>query len=352
MYQRFGHPTVAAVADRVAALEGAEAALLFGSGMGAISSVLLALLRRGDRVIAHHELFAQTDTLFGHLERELGLAVERIDLRELENVRAALKRPVRLVYAETPTNPLLEICDLAALAQLRTESGRSDCTLVVDGTFAGPLLQSPLALGFDLVVHSGSKSLGGHSDLLCGVVAGARALVSRVQAMQVLLGAVLDPGAAWLLARSLQTLPVRVRAEGGSAAALARFLAAHPAIASVRYPGLEGDPGWAVARRQMRGGGSVVCFEPAGGVEAARRFVDALRLIPIATSLGGVETIVELPYDLDFVEAEDAPGRAATRQRVPALVRMSVGLENVDDLVADLDQALQAARGADQPAPR
>ena len=237
-----------------------------------------------------------------------------------------------MIYVETPSNPLLDIVDIAAIAQEK----RPGIELYVDGTFGSPALQTPIALGATLALHSATKYLGGHSDVMGGVASGRRELIAHIREMQILLGTVMDPHAAWLLMRGIRTLGVRVRRQAETALALARKLSTHGAVASVSYPFLESDEGYAIASRQMRGGGGVVSFVVKGGVSAARRFADRLALIPIATSLGGVETIVELPYDLDFGEGELGP----EGEKLGGTIRMSVGLEELDDLWADLSQAL------------
>ena len=335
-YRRFGNPTAAASARVIADLEGAEDAIVFGSGMGAISTALFAVLRAGDHVIASREIFAQTRVVLDTVLRSYGVDTEFVDERDPTAIVGRLRPATRLIYLETPSNPLLHIADIAAVAK----HVRPGVELFVDSTFGSPALQSPLALGATLSLHSATKFLGGHSDVMGGVASGRRELIARLRETQILLGTVLDPHAAWLLLRGVRTLGVRVRRQAETALALARALARHPAVERASYPYLETDPGYAVASRQMRGGGGVVTFFPRGGVEAARRFADALRLIPIATSLGGVETIVELPYDLDFGEAIDG----AAESPFAGAIRMSVGLEDYADLWADLDQALAVSQ--------
>lgn len=335
-YRRFGNPTSAAAARLIADLEGAEEGIVFGSGMGAISTALFALLRAGDHVIASQEIFAQTRTILDTTLRGYGVETEFVDARVASNVTSRIRENTRLIYVETPSNPLLHIVDIAAIATAR----RPDIELYVDATFGSPALQSPLALGATLSLHSATKFLSGHSDVLGGVASGRRELISRIRDMQILLGTVMDPHAAWLLMRGIRTLGVRVRRQAETALALARVLSSHDNVQSVSYPYLETDPGYEVASKQMRAGGGVVSFVVKGGTAGARRFADALRLIPIATSLGGIETIVELPYDLDF-GAEGENGHEADAL-VGGTIRMSVGLEDLNDLWADLDQALQA----------
>jgi cystathionine beta-lyase/cystathionine gamma-synthase len=331
-YRRFGNPTAAAAARLIADLEGAEEGIVFGSGMGAISTSLFALLRAGDHVIASRELFAQTRVLLDVTLRGYGVETEFVDARVATNVTSRIRDNTRLIYVETPSNPLLEIVDVAAIAMAL----KPGIELYVDGTFASPALQSPIALGATLSLHSATKFLGGHSDVMGGVASGRRDLIARLREMQILLGTILDPHAAWLLMRGVRTLGVRVRRQADTALALARKLSSHAAVEAVFYPYLETDAGYAIASKQMKGGGGVVSFKVTGGTASARRFADALELIPIATSLGGVETIVELPYDLDF---GDEPGKG-NESPLGGTIRMSVGLEDEEDLWADLDRAL------------
>lgn len=336
VYQRFGHPTVAAAEAKIARLEGAEAALLFSSGMGAITSSLLALLEEGDHVVAQREIFAQTFTFLDGMASSFGVTTEFVSRADPGAVDAAIRPNTKLVYVESPSNPLLHLADIRALARVAQLRG---VHLLVDSTFASPCLQNPLAMGASLVLHSGTKFLGGHSDVMCGVAAGDRAIIARVQAAQVLLGSVLAPEAAWLLLRGLKTMVLRMERQSDNALVIAHFLSGVKGIRRVHYPFLETSPQYHLARSQMRAGGGVLSFEVDGGIEAARRFADALRLIPIATSLGGVETIIEIPFDLDFGEA--APGNVAGETGVdPALLRLSVGIEDVDDLLEDLERGL------------
>jgi cystathionine beta-lyase/cystathionine gamma-synthase len=333
-YQRFGHPTAAAAAAKVAELEGAEAGLVFSSGMGAITTSLMAVLRGGDHVVAHTAIFDQTRRFLEGPLVGYGVTTTFVDARRVEAIDDASRPETRLVYLETPSNPLLQILDIGAAGKL-VRARRVE--LFVDSTFASPFLQEPLALGATLVLHSGTKYLGGHSDLMCGAVAGRVDLIDRIRAMQILVGTVLDPQGAWLLLRSIKTLGVRVERQCANALAVARFLTRHPAVAEVRYPWLEGTAEEALARRQMRGGGCVVTFRLAGGRVAAARLVERLRLVAIATSLGGVETVAELPYDLDF-EPDSWGSDDAELYR--GFVRLSVGIEDLADILGDLGQAL------------
>lgn len=273
-YTRFGHPTARLAEERLALLEGADDALVFASGMGAISTSLLAVLRAGDHVVAHQAIFAQTIQLLEHLRDALGVDVEFVDARVPEAVEAALRPDTRLLYLETPSNPLVDVLDVSALAEAARRRG---ALVFVDSTFAGPVIQRPLALGADLSLQSASKSLAGHADVLAGCVAGGAELITRIRHMRVLTGASLDPHACWLLLRGMQTLPLRVRSQSATAAAVAGQLESSPTVNHVRYPFLDSHPASSVARRQMELGGCMVSFAFRGGLEDTRSFVRALR---------------------------------------------------------------------------
>ncbi len=338
LYMRMGNPTLTAAAEKMAHLEKAESALVFGSGMGAITTTLLTFLESGDHVVAQREIFAQTFTFLDRLARSLGIETDFVDATNVDQVARAIRPNTKLIYVETPSNPLIQVVDIEAMADI---ARKSDSMLIVDSTFASPYLQKPLTFGATLVVHSGTKFLGGHSDILCGVVAGDRDRMMRIRETQILLGSILDPQAAWLLLRGLKTLGVRVQRQSDNALEVARFLASRDGVTAVHYPWLESSPHYDLARRQMSGGGGVLSFEVENGLDGARRFLDALELIPIATSLGGVETVIEVPSELDFCEEE--LGEAAQRTAIhPELIRLSVGIEEVEDLIEDLRKGLAA----------
>lgn len=342
VYTRFGHPTLTAAAQKVATLEGAEAALMFDSGMGAISTSLLTVLRAGDHVVAQREIFAQTYTFLHERARSFGVDTDFVDASDLDAVADAIRPETRLVYIETPSNPLLKVVDIERIAHL---ARAREVLLFVDSTFGSPYLQRPLAHGADLSLQSGTKFLGGHSDIMSGVVSGNAALIRRIKETQILLGGILDPHAAWLLLRGLKTLGVRVQRQCDTALEIARFLEREDGILRVHYPWLESSPHADIARSQMRGGGGVISFEVPGGLDGARSFVDAFELIPVATSLGGVESVVEVPCELDFSEAElgDAAGLTGIS---PGLIRLSIGLEDLEDLKQDLQRGLRALGAA------
>ncbi|MDQ7827519.1 MAG: aminotransferase class I/II-fold pyridoxal phosphate-dependent enzyme [Armatimonadota bacterium] len=337
-YTRWGNPTTQALEARVALLEGAEAAIATGSGMGAISTVVLGLVGRGDLVVAPRAVYQATYELFTQVLPAYGVEVTLLDRPAVEAYEAALRPTTRLVYVETPNNPLLDITDIAAVARLARDRG---ALTVVDNTFATPYNQQPLALGADLVVHSLTKYLGGHADVTAGIFCGSRELVLRLRPRFRIFGPVLDPFGAWLVLRGVRTLGVRMERHNQNGQRLAEFLAAHPRVERVHYPGLLDHPGHAVARRQMRGFGGMLSFEVRGGFEAGVRVVEGLRLATMAVSLGSLETLVTHPASTTSVgiRPEDR-ARAGIRE---GLIRVSVGIEDADDLIADFGQALDRA---------
>jgi cystathionine beta-lyase/cystathionine gamma-synthase len=334
VYSRQGNPTVRTAEEKLAALEDAEEAVAFASGLAAVGAVVSSLVASGERVLASTDLYGGTVAWLAWLaRRQPEVAVESVPLPGLADRLADPDAPApKLVLVESPSNPLLACCDLAEIAGAAHGRG---ALLVVDNTFATPILQNPLALGADVVVHSATKYLGGHSDATGGFAAGSRELMDPVREGQVLGGACLDPHAAFLLSRGMKTLALRVERQSDNAARLAAFLAAHPAVASIRYPG--DDP---VGRRQMRAGGGMLALEVAGGLAAASALADRLEVFRIIPSLGGVESGISLP-------ALTSHRRLTPEQRTEigigdGLVRLSVGIEGYADLEADLARALDA----------
>ncbi len=335
-YQRTGHPTVRACERHLAELEGAEDALLFGSGMAAIAAVMLAHLSSGDHVVALHQSYGGTHDLLRWGAERFGWSVDFVDARTPAEWARSFRPNTRLLHVESPTNPMNVIVGIAAAAELAHARG---ARLSVDNTFASPLGQHPLELGADVVCYSATKSIGGHSDLMAGVVTGACETIDRVWKVRKVFGSISTPDVAWQIERSLKTLPLRIAAQNATALMLATHLSAHPIVASVAYPGLASHPGHALAARQMSHGfGPVVSFDVAGGGEAARTVVEALRLVHHAPSLGSAESLVSLPAFTSHIQLGQE-GRA--RAGIPeGLVRFSAGLEDAEDLRADLDQAL------------
>ena len=335
VYSRYENPTVRLIELGLAHLEGAEEAACFGSGMAAISTTLLALLRAGDRVVAQRELYGGAAGLFERVLPELGIEVMHVGLEEIVGLEPARIAGCRLLYLETPVNPTLRVVDLRRAADGAREVG---ATVVVDSTFATPILQRPIDLGVDLVIHSATKYLGGHSDLIGGVVAGGRGLVSAITQRRRALGGIMDAFSAFLLLRGVRTLAVRMEAHCRGASEVARFLAEHRHVERVHYPGLEDHPDREVVRRQMTGPGGMVSFTVGGGDPRARAVHDRLRLFSRAGSLGGVESLVSIPARMSH-RHQDAVARAS--MGVPDdMLRLSIGLEDPADLIEDLDRAL------------
>ncbi|MFI8963347.1 trans-sulfuration enzyme family protein [Streptomyces sp. NPDC053493] len=343
LYSRMGNPTVRALETAVARLEGGADALSYASGMGAVNGVLLALLSTGGHVVAQRCLYGGTYAVLTDLAARWGVEVTYVSGTDADEVRAALRPETRLLYLETIANPTTRVSDLPALIAAAREAG---VPAVVDNTFASPLLCRPIEYGADVVVHSATKYLAGHADVLGGVaVFRDTALHRQVRHYAVEQGAVTDPFAAWLTLRGLQTLPLRIERQSASAADLAARLAAHSAVAAVRHPALADHPDHEVARRLLpRGGGGVVSLDLAGGREAGRAFVEAVRVASLSVSLGDVKTLVMHPASTSHRQLDEqalaAAGIAA------GTVRLSVGIEHVEDLWTDLEQALEKAAAA------
>ncbi|MEU2660657.1 aminotransferase class I/II-fold pyridoxal phosphate-dependent enzyme [Streptomyces sp. NPDC007325] len=337
LYSRMGNPTVRTLEEAAARLEGAAGALSFASGMGAINTLLLGLLSSGGHVIAQRCLYGGTYAMLTDLADRWGVEVSYVSGTDPEEVAAALRPTTRLLYLETIANPTTRVSDIPALAAVAREAG---VPVAVDNTFASPLLCRPLALGADLVVHSATKYLAGHADVLGGILAVADPeLLGRLRHFAVELGASTDPFAAWLTLRGMQTLSLRMERQCANAAELAARLAEHPAVAAVRYPGLDHHPDRAIAERLLpNGAGGVISLDIAGGREAGRGFVETVRLASLSVSLGDVKTLVMHPASTSHRQLDAAALEAAGIG--PGTVRLSVGIEHVEDLWTDLDQAL------------
>jgi len=336
-YGRYGNPTQRAAEEKLAALDEAGDALLFGSGMAAITTTLLTILRQGQHIILTGDCYRRTRQLCRQVLGKLGVEVSVVPADDLDAIEAAFRPETRVLFTESPTNPYLNVVDLPALAAL-AKGHRAK--LIIDATFATPINQRPLTQGADLVIHSGTKYLAGHNDVLCGVVAGPAPMVQAIREMHGVLGGICDPHAAWLLIRGLKTLPLRVEAQNATALRLARTLEAHPRVERVYYPGLASHPHHAIARTLMTGFGGVVSFVLASDLEGTSRFIDATRIFQIGPSLGGVESLIEQVALMSYFEL-------TTEERLAlgirdSLVRMAVGLEDPDDLEAALLVALDA----------
>jgi cystathionine beta-lyase/cystathionine gamma-synthase len=331
-YARSGNPTRTALETALASLDGGQYALAFASGLAAETAVLL-MLSAGDHIVAGDDAYGGTYRLFDKVFSRLGITADYVDTRDPENVADAIRAETRLVWIETPTNPLLKLADIAAIAAHARSRG---VLTLVDNTFASPYLQRPLELGADIVLYSTTKYMGGHSDVVGGaLVLNDQATYERLKFLQNAAGGVPGPFDSWLVLRGLKTLALRMRAHGENGLAVARFLEAHPAIEQVIYPGLESYPQHDLAQRQMRSYGGMISFLPKGGEAAARRIVARTKLFTLAESLGGVESLIELPAAMTHLSVVGSP------LEVPAgLVRLSVGIEDAVDLIADLEQAL------------
>jgi methionine-gamma-lyase len=334
-YTRWGNPTVRLAEQRLAALEGAEACVLTASGMAAVSVAVLSVVRAGDHVVCADCVYSGTFELFHRVLPRLGIETTFVDPKDPDNYARALRPNTRLVYVETPANPVLTVTDIRAVAEL---SRRAGAVCVADNTFATPYNTRPLELGVDVVVHSATKYLGGHHHLVLGAVAGPERLLPAWREQLRVFGGCADPFSAWLLLTGVQTLGLRVQRQNATAQALAEFLRGHPRVERVYYPGLPDHPGHEVARGQMRGFGGVLSFEVAGGLEAGRRVVERLRWMKLAVSLGGVHTLVTHAASTTHVHV---PREERIRTGISdGLIRVAVGIEDVEDLLEDLDQAL------------
>jgi cystathionine gamma-synthase len=338
-YGRYGNPTVRELERRVAALEGADDAVAFASGMGAITSALLAMLKSGDHVVLFKDSYRRTRVLVVQTLARFGVASTIVPAGDIDALEAALRPETRLVVTEYPTNPYLYCIDLERLADVARAHGR--VRTMVDATFATPVNARPLEFGIDLVLHSATKYLSGHNDVLGGVVAGSGPLASLLRESRGVTGAVLDPHAAFLIARGLKTLGLRVERQNATGLHVATELERHPKVERVFYPALPSHPSHEIATRQMGGFGGVVSFIVKGGREAASRVVDGCELAWIAPSLGGVETLIEQPAVMSFFELSTEELDEVGID--PGLIRLSLGVEEPEDLAADLLRALDGA---------
>jgi cystathionine beta-lyase/cystathionine gamma-synthase len=336
LYSRYANPTVTAVEHKIAALEGAEAALVLSSGQAATTTALLALVQAGDEIVCSAAVYGGTFHLIADLLPKFGVTARFVSLEELRRLETIISDRTKLVWFESPINPTLRCVDIATVARACRTRG---VVSVMDNTFASPINQQPIALGVDIVMHSATKYLNGHSDVTAGVLAGPRPLIDAILAVRKRLGTVLDPHAAYALGRGLKTLAVRVERQNESALAVARHLAADRRVATVYYPGLEQHPDHEIARRQMRGFGGMVCIDLGGGYERAARFFDRLTVFKRAASLGGVESLCSLPVLTS--QWGHSPEDLARAGVTDSMARLSVGLEDPEDLIADLDQALK-----------
>lgn len=339
-YTRISNPTLALLESRMATLENGEAAVAFSSGMGAISATFWTLLRPGDEVIVDRTLYGCTFALLHHGIAEFGVKVRHVDLSNLAALRDAITPATRMIYCETPANPTMQLVDIAAVAAISRH--HPDVTLVVDNTYCTPYLQRPLELGADLVVHSATKYLSGHGDITAGIVVTSQVLATRIrlQGLKDLTGAVMSPQDAFLLMRGLKTLALRMDRHCNNAQVIAEYLQAHPAVEWVTYPGLPSFAQHELATRQMKLPGGMIAFELKGGLATGRQFMNALQLFSRAVSLGDAESLAQHPASM--THSTYTPEQRAEHGISEGLVRLSVGLEDIADLLADVTQALDA----------
>jgi cystathionine beta-lyase/cystathionine gamma-synthase len=344
-YTRYGNPTHTAAEAAIAQLEGADRALLFASGMAAVTTSMLSLLKSGDHVVAQRDVYGGVIKFLSTWLPRFGVETTFVDTTDYAQHAEAIRPNTRVLYLESPTNPTLRIIDLRKVSALAKQHG---IVSLIDGTFGTPINQRPLEFGIDLVMHSGTKYLGGHADLIAGVIAGRRELIEKIHSTRTTLGGVMDPHAAWLLLRGMKTLAVRVQRQNENSLRIAQFLESHPKVRGVNHPFLPTHPQHALAREQMQGGGGMLSFEVVGSGEDARRVTEALRLFTLAPSLGGVESLVTIPALTShaMISPEHRRKMGVTEQ----LIRLSVGIENVQDLIADLRQALAVVKPVQQPA--
>ncbi len=345
-YARTGNPTRTALQDCVAALEGGKHGLAFASGMATIDTVL-RLLKPGDHVLASNDVYGGTYRIFKRVYAGYGISMTNVEMSDLDAVQAALQPNTKMIWVETPTNPMLKVADIAAIANLlpspvRTGEGEgvgARPLLIVDNTFASPYLQKPLLLGADLVLHSATKYLGGHSDVVNGVlVLNDTEMFKQLKFLQNAIGAVPGPQDCFLVLRGLKTLHVRMDRHCANAMKIATWLELHAQVEQVIYPGLKSHPNHETAKQQMTCGfGGMISFIPKGGAAAAKRIVESTKLFTLAESLGGVESLIEVPAGMTHMSVAGSPLEVN-----PALIRLSVGIENVEDLIADLDAALKS----------
>jgi cystathionine beta-lyase/cystathionine gamma-synthase len=338
-YARYGNPTNTVAEKRIAELEGVDAALTFASGMGAITTTILALLKAGDHIVAQRDIYGGVIKFFTQWLPKLNIETTFVDTTSYEEHGRAIRPNTKLLYLESPTNPTLRVVDLKAAATLAKQNGLIS---MIDGTFGTPINQHPAEYGIDLVMHSGTKFLSGHTDLICGVVAGRSELIEEIHATRNTLGNCMDPHASWMLARGLKTLAVRVARQNENALQVAEYLEQHDKVRHVHYPFLKSHSQYEIAKEQMSGGGGIVTFEVKGSGDDARRASEAMRLFTLAPSLGGVESLVSIPVLTSHAMIE--PAHRVQMGVTEQMIRLSVGIENVNDLIADLEHALEAVR--------
>ncbi|MCR1897600.1 methionine gamma-lyase [Irregularibacter muris] len=336
IYSRLGNPNTNELEEKMAALEGGEMAIAAGSGMAAISTALLTLLKQGDHIVTSDTLYGCTFGFITEMLPQYGIEVTLVDASDLKQVEEAMKDNTKVVYLETPANPTLKVIDIAGVAEI---AHKFDAKVIVDNTFMTPFLQRPLELGADVVVHSATKYLGGHGDIIAGIIVGSKELLFDMKFPHLKdLGGILGPFDAWLLVRGIKTLGMRMEKHCKNAQKVAEYLENHPLVDKVYYPGLASHPQYEIAKKQMDGFGGMIAFELKGGVEEGRTLMDSVEMIGLAVSLGCVDSLIQHPASMTHspVPKEERLAAGIT----DGLVRLSVGIEDVEDIIADLEQAL------------
>jgi len=344
-YTRYGNPTNTVAENAIAQLEGTDAALLFSSGMAAITTSILALIKAGDHIVAQRDIYGGVTKFLSQWLPKLGIETTFVDTNDFEQQERAIRPNTKILHVESPTNPTARVVDLEKTAALARKHGLIS---TIDATFSTPINCRPAEWGIDLVLHSGTKYFGGHSDLICGIATGRRDLIDQIHAARTTLGCCMDPHAAFLLLRGIKTIAVRVARQNENASKVAEFLSRHPRVTRVHYPALPGHPDYALAKKQMTGAGGVLSFEVEGSGADACRVSEALRLFTLAPSLGGVDSLVTIPVLTShaMIDPETRRKMGVTEQ----MIRISVGIENADDLIADMEKGLavlSVARAAD-----
>ena len=334
-YTRYGNPTHTVAENAIAELEGTEAALLFSSGMAAITTSILALVKAGDHIVAQRDIYGGVTKFLSQWLPKLGVETTFVDTNDIEQHERAIRANTKIVHVESPTNPIVRVVDLEKIVAL---ARRHNLISTIDSTFATPINCRPAEWGIDLVLHSGTKYFGGHSDLICGIATGRHELMDKIHAVRTTLGCSMDPHAAFLLLRGIKTLAVRVARQNESALRIAEFLSKHPKVTRVHYPMLKSHPQYELAKKQLAGAGGVLSFEVDGTGEDACRVAEALNLFTLAPSLGGVDSLVTIPVLTSHAMID--PDLRRKMGVTDQMVRLSVGIENADDLIADLEKGL------------
>ncbi len=336
VYTRWSNPTITAAERKIAELEGAEDCAVFSSGMAAISTAIISLVSPGDHIVSIRDLYGGTLDLFSNLMNRFGVRITFVEATNIGEIESAVRGNAKLLFLETPTNPTLKLVDLSKVVEI---AGKSGAKVLVDSTFASPCNQQPVRFGCDAAIHSATKYLAGHNDVTAGAIAGPEELIGPMKKLRRILGGVLDPHGAWLLLRGMKTLALRMERHNSNGQKVAEYLASHPKVDKVYYPGLSTHPQHALAKRQMKGFGGVLSFELKGDLNRTIRFVDSLKLALLGPSLGGTETLVSQPSTASHFFMKPEERRKAGIS--DSLIRLSVGIEDADDIISDLAQAFE-----------